>query len=253
MKKVLVLVLCLSVSSMVSAQTLVSHWALDGDATNEVNAALDGAPIGGVTYGTGVFGGSAVFNGVDSGIDVNNAVITTPTTAYSLSYWVKPYTYDAGSGFDSVISTWGWQGGDTVHSVLRPAGEVAVGTWFDGPASQFQTLSVLPLNQWTHVGFTYQVTDLMAGNGVCTLYFNGVEDNVLTLTGTAAETTIRDLTIGCWDAWGTLARFMSGEVDEIKIFDGALSAEQMAELAVPEPMTLSLLALGGLALARRRR
>jgi len=240
---------------MVSAQTLVAHWPLDCDGSNTVNSALDGVNIGGVTYNGcgGVFGGSAVFNGIDSGIDINNAVITTPTTAYSLSYWVKPYVYDAGSGYDSVISTWGWQAGDTVHSVLRPTGEACVGTWFDGPASQFQTISVLPLNQWTHVGFTYQVTDLVAGDGVCTLYFNGVEDNVLTLTGTAAETTIRDLTIGCWDAWGTLARFMSGEVDEIKIFDGALSAEQMAELAVPEPMTLSLLALGGLALARRRR
>jgi hypothetical protein len=45
-----------------------------------------------------------------------------------------------------------------------------------------------------------------------------------------------------------------GAIDDVRIYDRALSGTEVADLyALPEPATLALLALGGLAMLRRRR
>lgn len=54
-----------------------------------------------------------------------------------------------------------------------------------------------------------------------------------------------------------LVHHFSGRMDEVAIFDGALSVDDIAQLyetgTTPEPGALALLALGGLALIRRKR
>jgi hypothetical protein len=47
-------------------------------------------------------------------------------------------------------------------------------------------------------------------------------------------------------------RFFNGAIDDLRIYDNALSAEEVAAL-VPEPTTIALLGIGGLGLLRRRR
>jgi hypothetical protein len=52
----------------------------------------------------------------------------------------------------------------------------------------------------------------------------------------------------------TLGRYYDGLIGDIQLYDGALSQQDVIALYnAPEPATLSLLALGGLALIRRRR
>ena len=50
----------------------------------------------------------------------------------------------------------------------------------------------------------------------------------------------------------TLGRYFNGLLDEIRMYDGRLSQSDVDGL-VPEPTTMALLTLGGLALLKRRR
>ena len=51
----------------------------------------------------------------------------------------------------------------------------------------------------------------------------------------------------------TLGRYFLGELDDIRLYDGALSQSQVNALLIPEPATVALLAIGALTLLRRRK
>ena len=54
-------------------------------------------------------------------------------------------------------------------------------------------------------------------------------------------------------AYNATTQSMDGQIDELYIFDNAIDAATVHSLYVPEPATLALLAMGGLAMVRRRR
>jgi len=52
----------------------------------------------------------------------------------------------------------------------------------------------------------------------------------------------------------TLGNYFLGDIDELRIYSRALTADEISTLyTIPEPATLSLLALGGIALLRKRK
>ncbi|MBN2211811.1 MAG: LamG domain-containing protein [Sedimentisphaerales bacterium] len=262
MKKVLTLVLCLSVGSMVSAD-LVHHWALDGDATDSGSVPVNGVEVGGVTYAASPLGGAAVFNGTSTGIQLASQLLPASQTI-TLAYWVNLDTYNAGSWYDSVISTDGWDytaGSQSIHSVIRPdyepygwvGGQIVVGLGIGG-AENWTTNGNVDLNTWAHFAWTFDST---GADLVCNYYINGQLDATHTLTGLGGTAIpYSAATIGAWnsDGLGSYVRFLDGMVDDVRIYDEVLDETAINNLpGVPEPMTLSLLALGGLALARHRR
>ena len=53
--------------------------------------------------------------------------------------------------------------------------------------------------------------------------------------------------------YGPHAEFFPGDIDEVRIYTGALTADEVQALAVPGPSGAALVAVGGLCLTRRRR
>jgi len=111
--------------------------------------------------------------------------------------------------------------------------------------------TLLPVGEWHHIAVT-------ASDDLIAVYYDGVLEGSAVPSDNDLPTVLmsQEPTIGGWQKVlgdpTSIQREWDGLQDDVRIYNTALSAAQVRQL-VPEPMTLSLLGLGGLALVRRRR
>jgi len=169
---------------------------------------------GAITYMDGENGKAAVFNGA-SGIRLPNGLISG--NAYSVSLWLKPEQL-------TPFTTTFFGARDSNNWVsLVPNGPAGGNTmvwsgssrWYDAATGM-----TIKTGEWTHVAFSVD-------NGTIMVYVNGVPK----FTGTNFPnifTTVDagfSLGVNWWDAP------FKGIMDELRIYEGALSAAQVADLA----------------------
>jgi len=125
---------------------------------------------------------------------------------------------DESSG--ALASMWG-QGGLADKIMLRFLnGEASALIVRVGVAGQSQVASAVPANQWTHVATVYDGTNLV-------LYINGVEEASVAAPGTL-PTPVLDLELGVQAITGAGQTFLSGDVDEVRIWSVVRSAAEIA-------------------------
>ncbi|MFC1805643.1 LamG-like jellyroll fold domain-containing protein [Planctomycetota bacterium] len=178
-------------------------------------------------------GGTARFEGI-AGLRDN----------FSVEFWLNPQTrtnYNQALGGDSNWAQFAFHTGNN--------GPVWTGTGCCGSDSRFTNGDLpndtLELGKWQYFVFTY--ADVDATWGLATVYKDA---EIL------AQRNLRKG--GTWTAFN-LRSNLDGLVDEVAIYDYALTGDQIAHhhlmstIQLPEPATLSLIALGGLGLLARRR
>ena len=215
----------------------VHWWTLDGTLDDRAGV----APIGGVTeeYGAGRFGQAFPFDGSVGSANTFGEVdgvrydqVIPSEGAYTVSAWVNPRSNGLGTIISQVGSS--YETGDMairisdekLYFYRRPAaGDLSV----DNSVS---TEGVVPLNQWTHITVVYgaeaatsiqlyadgrDVTGSLAASR-----YTGVRGDALTRIGTS------ELAADTVDG-ATAHRFaLDGSLDELMIFDRALSADEVA-------------------------
>jgi len=202
---------------------LAAQYSFEGN-LNDSNAQFGSGTVtgnridntgGSISYADGINGGkAAVFDGA-SGIRLPNGLITSDN--YSVSLWIKPeqltqYTTTFFGARDSnnwiSLLPYGTGNGNT---------EVWSGstTWYDASiGSQIKT------GEWTHLAFTVD-------KDAISVYVNGNEKykgtsfpNIFTSANTSFS-----LGVNWWD------QPFKGTMDELKVYDGPLTAEEIAALA----------------------
>ena len=250
----------LLVSASASA-SLIAHYALDevsGTTAADSAGSNDGTIVGAAAdltvsgiLGTG-FGTPGPANYVEVA-DNATAGLYAGNAARSISLWYSADTVltqgrliGSGSGaaaqFDITLET------------ASNSNGVSIGLRY-GNGNMFWSGGGIDLDdgELHHVAVTYDGTNLVADSSL-RVYIDGV---LQTRDGGNNNNSGQALVTGdgFWIASETThIRGFNGVIDEVRVYDHALSQSEVTDLAsVPEPGSFALLGLGGLLIVRRRR
>ena len=173
------------------------------------------------------FNEAANFNGSSSYIDTNT---TFTPDLMSFSAWVKTTTISPSTA-NQIISN---RGGNStnykgVDLGITPSGNIY--SRFDNGGSRGSSNSdtvPVPLNTWTHLVFTIDMS-----NSIQKVYKNGVFVYQETTSGSVA--TGNDFYIGRY--YFSSLDYWQGQIDQVRIFNTALTAAQAEDLYTDETTT----------------
>ena len=179
---------------------------------------FDGTGVN-VQYAAGRYGQAASFNGSSSYVGLPDLSSTTAgsSATFSASFWIKPNNL---SGVQSMIQL---AGNDTTftHFVLQASGS-SMQMDFYGVAQSFSGQGSLVANQWQHI--------VIVNNGSsATVYLNTTASSAITHNKTYAGSYAM---IGGRYVTGSLysADAFDGKIDQVRIFNKALSASEVTTL-----------------------
>jgi len=196
---------------------LIGWW--DGDAVAgttaiDIQGANDGTLVNGATTAPGFVGDAFSFDGVNDFIQLpfDSGIFTNQ---FTIDAWAFPTKLVGGANlqgiFDNDVSGNRGMGLDVFNSPL-----LVTGFFHNSSGTQFN-LGNIPTtdNQWNHYAVTYD------GNQLC-FYQNGVKENCIAAAGTVRDNNV-NFRIGDGQFDGSTARFYGGLIDEVEIYNRALS------------------------------
>ncbi len=187
--------------------SLTGHWSFDEASGDVVNDATEfgnhGVIVGATRTSDGVSGGAIEFDGDDIvNLGVSHFDIDT-TNEFSISLWFK---------FDETFTGHLIRRGPYVYPYRIYSNARRISTTVRTSRTNYMSSTVFPEAEvWTHCVLTY-------GNGERTLYINGVQDNSSALEGILNFYSEFDTNLG---------EGYTGLIDEVKIYNKALSAEEV--------------------------
>lgn len=226
----------------VTQAALIASWSFDEQSgTMAFDSAGDNdGTIYGATRADGILGGALDFDGVDDYVDCGNNDSLDMTDELTISAWIKRPNF----------STYGVIVGKTNgNSVTAGYGlfsykEGLEFTFYSQGWQRTTPRVAVTANQWHHVAGTFN------GN-ILYLYMDGEQRASLAYNGDITTAAGYPVQIAYWRSQNPHS--FNGLIDEVRIYDVALSDAEIRELAVPEPGTLLFLVLGGFAGFRRLR
>ena len=217
----LVLALAASVLVATAAQAeLVGHWAMDegtGPTAFDSSTYGNDGTISGASWAAGKLGGGLDFNSATDIVNSGSHSSLNITGTLTLAAWVN---YDTISGYPRIVEKSTGTALDPYGMTLRDNGDVVFGIGSD----EWTANTNLPANQWHHVAGTYDGTTMR-------VYVNGGQVASHTRTGGGLYSSTHDVHIGNVD---TLNRALDGTLDDVRIYNEALSdagVETLASLA----------------------
>jgi hypothetical protein len=213
---------------------LVAYYAMNNSLQDSSGSGNHGTAIGSPTYAPSApgYGTALQLDGLDDCVDLGNKAVFSPTGSLSIALWANIVNW----------STMEWG-----HVMVSNRGENGIGWQINRPGTsptlcfitrgtggdQVISVTSMPLNEWIHIACVYD----NAAN-VKVIYINGMQDTVTaTVPGAAIATTTHDTYVGARANSGNTGpeAFFTGLLDEIHIYDRALSAGEVEYLADPTP------------------
>jgi hypothetical protein len=203
------------------SQVLISYYSFNDGTSNDQVGDIDGANIG-ATLTTDRFGnanmamyfdGSATIDyGDSSETNLNNI------TGISISCWTKSNNLSS-AGLTSIVSRWTGSGSSEQYGLFAQSNDhlFAIGS----VASNGISLNGNIDTGWTHVVATYSATSVI-------YYINGVSSGG-GFTGTPFPGSSGSAKLFVGSQNGT-SRFFTGAIDDIKIYDEAISSATVLAL-----------------------
>ena len=203
------------------AQAPVAHYAFSGNAKDGSSFA-NNAAVNGVRLVQDRFGwanSAFLFDGIQGAVTAPNPPHLNSATA-TISFWINPVAFP-GQGEAYILSNGGWQ---QRWKISLPAhGRPVFTTHSNGACCSDMDSgggNELPIGVWTHVVMVHDGSKNI-------IYFNGAQVNDKDVSGDLDPTT-HPFGIG-YDPIDN-ANYFNGALDDVMVFDQALSAVQIATL-----------------------
>ncbi len=199
---------------------MLAHWKLD-DGSGSVAADTSGYGHNGAIGGTpiwvaGKIGGALDFDGSTNYIDMDDRVVEGTLT---LAMWLRPRDIPYSSGYYAVMHNDAWDAG-ALHVHLRNTTSLFNADFNSGPSVTSTT--VLQTDKWYHCA----VTVTTEGGNASNLYIDGVLED--TDSGGTGIPYLGPLNFG---AWNNSERYYHGLMDDVRIYNYALSYGEVGWLA----------------------
>ena len=183
--------------------------ALAADSSGSHNTAT----LAGASWTSGRFGGGLALDGVDDAVGV-----PTLGTFYASAFTYEAWVFRQSPKLDvGVVGTWSAaQGGGAMIWIDHVNGNYRL-TLGHNPASYLDSGQPAAVGRWQHVAATYDGT-------IARIYVDGIETASAFFTGS----------LGSSNAWrigaygGTPGNYLDGRVDNVRIYDRALDAAEIA-------------------------
>jgi fibronectin type 3 domain-containing protein len=219
MKKKIVLILTplVLLSVIALSQTPIASWKLNNDTNDASGNGINGTPISSPTYTTSSIEGSHALslNGTNQYIDLGNpSSLPSGTQARTLSAWAKTNTI---TGFHWIVA-FGTATGSNAMMLGQNGAQLRGGSY----ANDLAAADKWTTGVWHHICLTYDGT-------YARLYFNGVQVsyaikswNLLQLRAYIGRNVNN-------------SEYWNGEIDDVRIYNTALTAAQVQAIATPLP------------------
>jgi PKD repeat protein len=200
----------------------VAWWRAENNADDSVGT-HPGTATGGVAYVAGTAGQAFSLDGSDDSVNVGSWF---NFQSFTISMWVNPAASQ--QQYADIIDN--NHSSNPAHSWVMQQGSATNQYSFYGYSSTIGDVSAfpevsftLPANQWTHVAVTRDGSTRMG-----TVYLNGIAQPNVTGTTDINYDGTQNLHFGRHDSLG---RNWAGKLDEIRIYNRALTANEVENLA----------------------
>ena len=163
---------------------------------------------------------SLSFNGSNTSVEIDDICDDIVGKSWSIFAWVK--TGDDGSTANRVIFAINDSSGGNRVILFMTGGKVKI---WDSNWRGYNWYQTINDEEWYHVGMVY----VHGTPGIYRIYINGVFDSTYE-NATLAVVNTDKFTLGAEYDGGSLSDFWNGYMDEITVFDSAITAEQVKEL-----------------------
>ncbi len=206
-------------------QGLIAHWTLDdGSGTSASDVAGNNASVAGASWESGHLGLALHFNGVDDHVQIpHRSAYLLPNG--TVSFWFKSESLSGSHGLFSKDSN-GYDAGG--HMTISTEGNQLRARLQSTSSTTELWASNLQTSRWYHVAVVF-------GSGGMKLYLDGAQADSNAYSGGLSGNE-EPIVLGVSGAWSDdrsatpLRDFFKGLLDDVRIYDKALSGSEIAAL-----------------------
>jgi len=212
---------------------MVGWWPGDGNA-DDIQDSNHGSLMGGTTFAAGEVDQGFSMDGLNDFVQIPDSASLSVTSAITIDAWVKPDTVTGLAAGRTIVSKYDTGVADqySYRLFVADGGQVGFAVYNNNASGAFRyvvTTGTVAPGVFTHVAATFDAT-----TQAIKIYLNGVDTAAPLGAGSTTVDPILDSTtpvrIGAHKEGANVTGFFDGVLDEVEIFDRALSATEIAAI-----------------------